>query len=219
MNNLKKCFKLLPYSTGIKKQLFFCGLLILVGVGIEIISGCANVIGGFYIALMGAMPAQALVLVTVPEVVKASPLYRSIAVEFYAILNFVCEIVCFSVVMIIHVIYALVNPEKLDVSLSLVFLVAIVVLVAEIIMPVMYKKYWVGFVVLMICIMGLFMSLDRYIYGSASFHFPIPVYLIVSYLLVVLGLFGGIGVNKLLYKQELDPMCYKNMMKKVDGGF
>lgn len=219
MNHFKKAFKLLPYSAGIKKQLVISAILILIGIAVEILSGCGNVIGGFYIALMGAMPAQALVLVTVPAAVKSSPLYRSIAVEFYALINFVFELVCFSVVVAVHLIYGLLHQERMDVSMSLVLLVAVVVLIAELSMPLMYKHYWAGFVLMMVCVMALFSTLIQYIYGNESFHLPFPVYLIAGYLLVVLGLFFGIGINRLCYRHELDPMCYKNMVKKLDGGF
>ncbi len=217
MNNIKKCVQLLPYSVGIKRQLGFGVLLIAIGVVTEIVSGCSNVVGAFYIALVGSLPGQAIILTTVPAVVKASPLHRCIAVQFQAIANFTCEMVCFTIVVIIHAIYAAINPDMMDVSMSIVFVTSIVVLIAEIAIPLMYKHYWLGFVLMMGCVMGVFIPLADFIYGDASFHFPIAVYLIASYLIVVVGMLVGIGVSRLLYKRELDTMCYKNMLKKTGG--
>ena len=217
MNDLKKCFKLLPYAVGFKRQIVFAVIMVLIGVLLEVVNGCSNGVGGFYIALVGSIPSQLLLMVTVPTVVKASPLCRRISVEFYALLNFLCELICYTIVVVVHLIYAAVNPERSDISMSLVLLVAVVVLISEIIMPVMYKHYWASFAVLMITVCGLFGVLARYIYGDDSFHFGMPVYLIGGYALVILGLLGSIAVNRLFYKHELHPMCYRNMMKKLDG--
>ncbi len=219
MCDLKKSLKLVLYSVGVKRQFAMVAIFLLVGIAIEVLTGCSNMIGGFYIALVGTVPGQMLLLATVPNAVKASPYYYKITVKMSAVLNFLFELFCYTIVVIVHSIYAVINPERADVSMTIVFIVGMVVFVTQVLYPMMYKHYWITFFVLMIFIMALFLPLGQYIYGDKSMHFPMPVYVLGGYALVILGMLGSIGVNHIFYKHELDPMTYKSMMKKIDGSF
>lgn len=217
MFDLKKSIKLIGYSVGVKRQAAMVVILLIIGIIIEIATGCSNVLGGFYIALVGTVPGQMILLVTVPNAVKASPYYHEITVKMSAVLNFLFEMIGFTVVVLIHGIYAIANPERADVALTIVFIVSMVVCVTQIIYPMMYKHYWIAFCVLMAGIMALFAPLAEFIYGDQSFHLPYAIYIVGGYALVILGMLGGMLVNHIFYKHELDPMTYKSMMKKLDG--
>lgn len=219
MFDLKKSLKLVSYSTGVKRQMVMLVVFLLVGIGIEVATGCSNVLGGFYIALVGTVPGQMLLLVTVPNVVKSSPYYHEITVKMSAVLNFLLELFCYTVVVLIHSIYAVIHPENADVSMTIVFIVGMVVFVTQILYPMMFKHYWITFFILIILITALFAPLGEYIYGDKSMHFPMPVYVLGGYALVIIGMLGSMGVNHIFYKHELDPMTYKTMMKKIDGSF
>lgn len=217
MFNLKKSIKLIGYSVGVKRQIVMVALLLIIGIALEIITGCSNVLGGFYIALVGTVPGQMILLVTVPNAVKASPYYHEITVKMSAILNFIFELIGFTAVVVVHGIYAIIHPERADVALTIVFIVSMVVCLTQIIYPMMYKHYWAAFVVLMVGVMALFAPLGEYIYGYKSFGISYAIYLVGGYALVILGMLGGMLVNHIFYKHELDPMTYKSMMKKFDG--
>lgn len=217
MNNLKKSIKLISYSVGVKRQIAMSLVFLAIGIGIEICTGCSNVLGGFYIALIGTVPAQMILLVTVPSAVKASPFYRKITVDMFGFLIFLSELFCFTVVALIHGIYAAITPENADVSYTIVLLVAAVVFLTEAITPLMYKHYWAAFFILLVCVWGLFMPCGAYIYGDKSLHLAVWVYYLAGYVLVLLGMLVGMLVNHVFYKHELDPMTYKSMMKKLDG--
>ncbi|MGN0426545.1 MAG: hypothetical protein ACI4F0_01975 [Agathobacter sp.] len=219
MNDLKKSLKLITYSVGVKRQFAMVAVFLVIGIIIEIVTKCSNTLGGFYIALVGAVPGQMLLLVTVPNAVKASPCYHKITVQMFAVLNFLFELFCYTIVVVIHGIYAAVNPERADVSMNMVFIVGMVVFIAQVLYPMMYKHYWITFFVLLAAVMALFAPLGPFIYGYQSMHFPIPVYVLGGYALVVLGMLGSMLVNHIFYKHELDPMTYKSMMKKIDGSF
>lgn len=219
MNDLKKSLKLITYSVGVKRQFAMVAIFLVVGIIIEIVTKCSNVLGGFYIALVGAVPGQMVLLVTVPNAVKASPYYHKITVQMSAVLNFLFELFCYTIVVVIHGIYAAANPESADVSMDIVFIVGMVVFITQVLYPMMYKHYWITFFVLLIAVMGLFAPLGQFIYGYQSMHLPMPVYVLGGYGLVVLGMLGSMLVNHIFYKHELDPMTYKSMMKKIDGSF
>lgn len=219
MFDLKKSLKLVSYSVGVKRQMVMVAIFLVVGIAIEVITGCSNVLGGFYIALVGTVPGQMILLVTVPNVVKSSPYYHKITVKMSAVLNFLFELFCYTVVVVIHSIYAVIHPENADVSMTIVFIVGMVVFITQILYPMMYKHYWITFFILMILVMALFAPLGQYIYGEKSMHFPIPVYVLGGYALVIIGMLVSMGVNHIFYKHELDPMTYKSMMKKIDGSF
>lgn len=217
MNNLKKSLKLITYSVGVKRQLVMSFFFLAIGIGMEVITGCSNVLGGFYIALIGTVPAQMILLVTVPAAVKASPCYRWITVDMFGVLIFLSELFCFTVVALIHGIYAVITPASADVSHTLVLMVAAVVFLTEAITPLMYKHYWAAFFLLLICVWALFVPCNAYIYGDESLHLAVWVYYLAGYVLVLLGMLVGMLVNRIFYKHEMDPMTYKSMMKKLDG--
>ncbi len=219
MNDLKKSLKLITYSVGVKRQFAMVAVFLVIGIIIEIVTECSNVLGGFYIALVGSVPGQMILLVTVPNAVKASPYYHKITVKMAAVLNFLFELFCYTIVVVVHSIYAVGNPERADVTLDIVFIVGMVVCVTQILYPMMYKHYWITFFVLLAAVMALFAPLGQFIYGYQSMHLPVPVYVLGGYALVVLGMLGSLLVNHIFYKHELDPMTYKSMMKKIDGSF
>ena len=217
MNNFKMGMKLMTYSVGFKRQILLAVFFVLLGAAMEVLTGCSNVLGGFYIAIVGSLPAQMLLLVTVPNVCKSSPKFHQICVQMYSIINFLCELLGFTIVVIIHTIFAYIHPENADANFSIVLILGATVCLTQFISPLMYKHYWVAFFLLMGSIMALFMPLGDYIYGDKSFHLATWIYFVGGYGFVVLGLFAGILVNSLFYKKELDPMTYKSMMKKFDG--
>lgn len=216
MNDLKKAVKLMGYSVGVKRQIFMAVIFLVVGIAIEIVTGCSNVLGGFYIALIGTVPSQMMLLVTVPNAVKASPYYRKISIQLFGLMIFLSELICFTVVALIHAVYAWLTPQSADVSNTIVLLVAAVIFLTEFITPFMYKHYWAAFVLLLLCVWGLFFLCNQFIYGDDSLHLAVWIYYVGGYVLVLLGMLAGMGVNHIFYRQELDPMTYKSMMKKLD---
>lgn len=227
INDIKLGFKVMKYGFQYKTILWLGLVFFGLGVVFELFIN-DSVLGGLYLMLCSSYAFQLVITPTVSKMVCSSfakkKLQTSIPCIFTAIMGIIAYTLYFAAKFIRM--YVLVPERAVGENYQAECIMAITVIFLAIVMPiynaVAYKKFVLGLVVMLVCLLPfVFLSssgaLSRMVFAFAgnSTNLSLVPIMLLGYAAVIVGAFISYFFTLMLYKFEMDPKTYRSAMAKA----
>lgn len=216
--DFKLGLKLLKYGFKVKQQCFFLVAILTAGIIVEIVTKGTNMIGGFYILLIGMFAQQMIISLNVSSLIQSSKIKRATQTTMPVIVSFILYFALMIFLSIEKTIMVNMYPET-AIELKTTFVtVAIIFFFTLIYSGFAYKFYVFSMVFLMTVVLGVTTALTVFSgIGAMDFIADIKMPVLIAFAFVLL--FIGIGIqyalSVLTYKREISPLVFKGMMKRM----
>ncbi len=216
LKEIKIGFTMLKYSYQLKYNLIVCAIILIVGFVVEYVTKGTNVIGAFYMTLLGMYSYQFIVSMTLSEFIQTTPYKYKLQVTIPSLCSFVIYMITYTLVIIEKHFMMAANPNRYeDYVMGICMLIAFLGC-SFIFTAIMYKYFYAGMILFIVLIM-FFSSTFTYFwygpFGDSLCEFGATKLLLVGYLVIMLGCLCQYLVSKALYRVPLSERAFKNMFK------
>ena len=235
MKDIINSFKLVKYSIQFKGSLAAGIIFFVVGILFELTGSQMSSLTGLYLGVAATFVVNLFLLSQVPGIARASRLSYITATQASSIALFIYSMVAFTLFVTIRLNLSIPrlmkNDEKpyymqnesmyMDIMKTAFFLALLMIYTA-----ISFRRYIVSLVLIFIGLLVYMyinrlrpvaefeVSLCREMQAFAGDRF-IPLLLLISYALILLGVILFWLVNKMLFKYEIEPIVYRNAMKRA----
>ena len=220
--DIKVGIKMLKYGLNAKTQFGIGAAFLLLGIGITFANNSSyedfalRSLGGCYLMIAFAYPAQILIVTTVSKMLQASPYKKKLQVTIPALLFFVGNVIAYSIYILIMMITRRgIGRTGMGVQILFTGLMAFALQVIGILA---YKAYILGMVVMIISVLSIISVISRpgeFVGLITKFADMEGIAILLGYATIIVGLFISLLVGKLLYRLELSGMSYRSALQRA----
>ena len=236
MKELTKCFKLAKYSLQFKTSLLSAILFFIAAILFEVVGSLMNLLAGFYFGLSGIFIASIFMLAEVSGMVRSSSICKKtvttaagISLLIYYIPAFALFVIMRLTLTIPHVIagtellkpYTRIESYYMDILKTAVFMAVMMIYAA-----VSFRRYILSFALMLVFLLP-------YLYCSritpvADFEFRlcrnmqafagnmfVPFLIAICYVIILAGVAAFMLISRLLHKYEIEPIVYRNAIRRA----
>lgn len=219
LKNLKMGLSLLKYGFNIKQNIVMCSIFFVLGIIIEVFSKGTNVLGAFYIVLVGMFVLQMILSMNMSSLVASSSLQKSLQTTIPAITNFIVDLVFLTIVLVIKFIFIKTGMvTETDVIMTLTHF-ALLVLATFLYCGVCYKFFLaasIGFIAFVLGENIIFVELSmNEAFVEVFSHISFYAAAAACYGIVVVGALIQFALAKLLYKHPFSRYAFKSILQNI----
>lgn len=219
LKNLKLGLTLVKYGFNIKQNILMCALFFVIGVILEIFTKGTNVIGVFYIVLIGMFALQMIISMGLSSLVASSPLQRPLQTTIPAITNLVIELAFFTIVLVAKFFFVKTGAATEDAMVDTLINFAMLVLFMFIYCGFCYKYFLAATIVFFIAVMAGNLGLTYSQFHSGAYEWIHSIGFMgaagLCYATIILGCLAQIGLAKLFYKADFSKYAFKSVLQKM----
>lgn len=216
LKEIKIGFTMLNYSYQLKYNLIVCAIILIVGFVVEYVTKGTNVIGAFYMTLLGMYSYQFIVSMTLSEFIQTTPYKYKLQVTIPSLCSFVIYMITYTLVIIEKHFMMAANPNRYEDYVMGICMLIVFLGCSFIFTAVMYKYFYAGMILFIVMIMFFSSGFSFFWYTGLSevmCKIGATNLLIAGYFVVMLGCLCQYFVSKALYRVSLSERAFKNMFK------
>lgn len=222
IKDIRLVLKLTQFSLQHKSMKIFMIFFIICGVLFELFANrnMSN-LGGFYLVMTPMYLYNMLTLNEISSYYRTAPILKTRILRGRIMLNSLFSIIMMTVFVIMRVTRILIirqtaDPLMVRQSINVIIVLAIMSLILDLYSILVYKKYiltLIGFLIIFIPSIILF-GIGKFTFWG-SFDIPLPVVLLITYLIMFVKGFATYGVALASYRVPVDKLSYKNALQNA----
>ncbi|MCR5144979.1 MAG: hypothetical protein K6B67_06700 [Lachnospiraceae bacterium] len=215
LKDLKLGFKLLRYGYKIKMNIVIVAIFLAIAIIVEYTSQGENVIGGFYLMLIGMFVYQMVISTDISAFVASSPMQRKLQVNIPVITSTAAYLLLYTVLLIERVFMIKAFPEREYELINSLIMILIMLFVANIYCAICFKYYAIGFILLFV--FSFFVGFTFGVNGIDMFmvNLPLSIVGIIGYGVIFAGAGVQYAIGSLLYRKPLSEFAFRGIFKDM----
>lgn len=218
LNEIKLGFTLLKYGYKIKQNIVMIVIFLLIGLATEIGSKGSNMIGAFYLMLVGIFGYQMIISMDLTGFVQSSYMKKAIQTKVPVAASFVINVVMYTIIVLEKWFFFRGDEELFTANKCILMVVGALLFVEFIYMGICYKYYALG--TILFCMCAGFVGGANVIIAERFMpeiqNTPYSVFVIGGYAVIILGTFIQYGLSVLLYKKDLSKFAFRGIATGKD---
>lgn len=213
--------KLLKYGFKVKQNMLFMAAILVIGIAVEFVTEGTNIIGGFYILIVGMFMQQLIMSLNLSSLIQTSKIKKATQTSLPTIVSFILYLVMLTIISVEKYIFVMKRPD-IAFDLKLTYLTVVVLFFFSLIYCGFSYKYYVSsilcfFIVVMVAVsISTMSSYSEDFFLNPVLNMSMGAIIAIGYVLFVAGILLQYAFSILTYKKEISPIAFKAMMKRMN---
>lgn len=213
---MKKSFKMLGYTFGIRQSVVFMVLFTVFGIVTCLRKGNLGSMGGFFIILMGMWPVQLIQSLPGSQMVQASPWKKALQTWVPTLIGFVCFVAGYLIVLLLRL-PGSINADAAELSRMSgeMLLMGTTAFLLMVYCGAAYKFMVASTVIFLVLYMGGTMAYNIiFVIFERSLNISVQAAAVIGLIEIVAGAFAQYGISLLLYKYPISKHAQFRQLQK-----
>lgn len=218
LKDIKLGFQLLKYSYRLKTNIIVTGLILAVGMVVEIFSKGTSLVGGVYFMLVGTFVYQMIMSMDISQMIQSTGMKKRLQLIIPVISSTLVYMVIYTFLVIERAILIRQGAADRDQLMYTLFTIIVVMVTMFLFISISYKFFAAGIVVFLVTFTIAFFGL-QIAYGTSVSAFicnmKYGIFVILGYAVILFGAVLEYFIGKLLYKNPLSEFAFRGMFRDV----